>query len=188
MFLPLISAFPLWCMLSVCCSLDWPCSLLLDPTWTTLAATGMDGTLPEEYVKSSLLFFFYILFEEISHIIRLILNIAISVCWCLLHNMRFFCSSFSRRYFRNLSNYLQLCAIILPFLIIPFRAATTWCVSTGDGYCVDPTLLQSAANASSFTLDINQACITASHIQWIVASLAYMVNAILVMEFLTLFR
>ena len=33
--------------------LDWPCSLLLDPTWTTLAATGMDGTLPEEYVKGS---------------------------------------------------------------------------------------------------------------------------------------
>ena len=136
----------------------------------------------------SLLFFFYMLFEEIFHIIRLIVNIAISVCWCLLHKMRFFSSSFSRKYFRNLSNYLQLCAIILAFLIIPFRAATTWCASTGDGYCVDPTLLQSAAIASNFTLDINQACITASHIQWIVASLAYMVNAILVMEFLALFR
>ena len=42
---------PLWCMLSVWCSLDWPCSLLLDLTWTTLAVTEMDGTTSEEFVK-----------------------------------------------------------------------------------------------------------------------------------------
>ena len=80
---------------------------------------------------------------------------------------------------------MQLLAVILPFLIIPFRAVTTWCASTGDGYCVEPTLLPNSTNVS---LDINLACITASHIQWIIASLAYMANAILVMEFLALFR
>ena len=80
---------------------------------------------------------------------------------------------------------MQLLAVILPFLIIPFRATTTWCASTGDGYCVDPTLLPNSTNVS---LDINVACITASHVQWIIASLAYMANAILVMEFLALFR
>ena len=44
------------------------------------------------------------------------------------------------------------------------------------------------SNTTNLTLDINQACITASSVQWIIASLAYMVNAMLVMEFLTLSR
>ena len=44
------------------------------------------------------------------------------------------------------------------------------------------------SNTTIFVLDINQACITASSVQWIIASLAYMVNAMLVMEFLTLSR
>ena len=91
-------------------------------------------------------------------------------------------------YFRDYYNYMQLLAVFLPFLIIPFRAATTWCASTGDGYCVDPTLLPNATNATNITLDINQACITASHIQWIIASVAYIANAILVIELLSVFR
>ena len=53
----------------------------------------------------------------------------------------------------------------------------------GDGYCVDPTRL---SNVSNPILDINQACITASSVQWIIASLAYMVNAVLVLEYLAL--
>ena len=44
------------------------------------------------------------------------------------------------------------------------------------------------SNTTNLTLNINLACITASSIQWIIASLAYMVNAMLVMEFLTLSR
>ena len=88
-------------------------------------------------------------------------------------------------YYKDYYNYLQLLAVILPLLIIPFRAATTWCASTGDGYCVNPTILP---NSTNITLDINQACITASHVQWIVASLAYMANAALVVEYLSLFR
>ena len=83
---------------------------------------------------------------------------------------------------------LVLLATILPLLIIPFRAATTWCASTGDGHCVDPTLLHNTSNATSSILDINQACITASSIQWIIASLAYMVNAIWVLWYLRPFR
>ena len=80
---------------------------------------------------------------------------------------------------------MQLLAVTLPFLIIPFRVATTWCASTGVGYCAEPTLLP---NSTNITLDINQACITASHVQWIFASLAYMANAVLVIEYLALFR
>ncbi len=80
---------------------------------------------------------------------------------------------------------MQLLAVTLPFLIIPFRAATTWCASTGVGYCAEPTILP---NSTNITLDINQACITASHVQWIFASLAYMANAVLVIEYLALFR
>ena len=81
---------------------------------------------------------------------------------------------------------MQWISVILPFLIIPFRAATTWCASTGDGYCVDPTLTHT--NATNLSLNINLPCINASHVQWIFASLAYMANAILVIEFLALFR
>ena len=91
-------------------------------------------------------------------------------------------------YHEDKYNYLQLLAAILPLLIIPFRAATTWCASTGDCYSVDPSLLPNAANATNFTLDINQACITASSVQWIIASLAYMANAVLVLEYLALSR
>ena len=91
-------------------------------------------------------------------------------------------------YLKDQYNYVQLPAAVLPLLIIPFRAATTWCASTGNGYCVDPTLLQNTSNATNFILDIDQACITASSVQWIIASLAYMVNAMLVLEFLTLSR
>jgi len=91
-------------------------------------------------------------------------------------------------YLKDQYNYVQLPAAVLPLLIIPFRAATTWCASTGNGYCVDPTLLQNTSNATNSILDINQACITASSVQWIIASLAYMVNAMLVLEFLTLSR
>ena len=40
-------------MLFECSSLDWPCSLLLDPTWTTLAATEMDGTTSGESARES---------------------------------------------------------------------------------------------------------------------------------------
>ena len=97
----------------------------------------------------------------------------------------FLLCSFPKEYFKDYYNYLQLLSVILPFLIIPFRAATTWCASTGNGYCVDPTLL---SNTTNITLDINQACITASHVQWIVASLAYMTNAVLVIEYFALFR
>ena len=96
-----------------------------------------------------------------------------------------FCS-FPKEYFKDYYNYMQLLAVILPFLITPFRAATTWCASTGVGYCAEPTLLPNSTY--NYTLDINQACITASSIQWIVASLAYLANAILVIEFLALFR
>ena len=109
------------------------------------------------------------------------------MCLTAQHAMLSFCS-LRENYFKDQHNFLQLLMVILPLLIIPFRAATTWCASTGDGYCVDPTLLPNAANATNFTLDINQACITASSIQWIIASLAYMVNAILVLEYLSLSR
>ena len=97
-----------------------------------------------------------------------------------------FCS-LKRMYILN-HKYIQLPAAVLPLLIIPFRATTTWCASTGDGYCVDPTLLPDAVNATNLTLDINLPCITASSIQWIIASLAYMANAIIVVEFLALYR
>ena len=109
---------------------------------------------------------------------------------CACHSTKyniFFLCSFRRLYLKDYYNYFQLPAAVLPLVIIPFRAATTWCASTGDGYCVDPTLM-TTSNTTNFTLDINQACITASSIQWIIASLAYMVNAILLMEFLTLSR
>ena len=103
----------------------------------------------------SLLFSLYMIFEEISHIIRLIVTILLYmmiVGRChIVQQMKFFHSSFSRRYFKNFSTYLQLTAIVLPFLIILFRAATTWCASTGDGYCVDPTLLQQGAANASWT-------------------------------------
>ena len=103
-------------------------------------------------------------------------------------NATFLFYSLKKVYFQDYYNYLQWLAVILALLIIPFRAATTWCASTGDGYCVDPTLLPHAANATNFTLHINQDCITASQIQWIIASLAYMANAILVVEYLALSR
>ena len=98
----------------------------------------------------------------------------------------FLLCSFPKEYFKDYYNYLQLLSVILPFLIIPFRAATTWCASTGVGYCAEPTLLPNSTN--NYSLDINQACITASHVQWIVASLAYMANAVLVIEYFALFR
>ena len=101
-----------------------------------------------------------------------------------MHCSCMFCS-FRKEYFKDYYNYLQLLAMILPFLIIPFRAATTWCASTGVSYCAQPTLLP---NSTNFSLDINTQCIAASHVQWIFASLAYMANAILVIEFLALFR
>ena len=91
--------------------------------------------------------------------------------------------SLGKLYHEDKHNYMQLLAAFLPLLIIPFRAATVWCASTGDGYCVDPTRLSNVTNP---ILDINQACITASSVQWIIASLAYMVNAVLVLEYLAL--
>jgi len=96
--------------------------------------------------------------------------------------------SLGKLYHEDKYNYMQLLAAFLPLLIIPFRAATTWCASTGDGYCVDPTLLSNTSNATNPILNINQACITASSIQWIIASLAYMANAVLVLEYLALSR
>ena len=105
-----------------------------------------------------------------------------------VHRVTFLFCSVRKSYLNYLSIFLDLLATILPLLIIPFRAATTWCASTGDGYCVDPTLLQNTSNATSSILDINQACITASSVQWIIASLAYMVNAIQVVRYLSPFR
>ena len=96
--------------------------------------------------------------------------------------------SLGKLYHEDKYNYMQLLAAFLPLLIIPFRAATTWCASTGDGYCVDPTLLSNTSNVTNPILYINQACITASSVQWIIASLAYMVNAVLVLEYLALSR
>ena len=54
--------------------------------------------------------------------------------------------SFPKVYYKDYYNYMQLLAVILPLLIIPFRAATTWCASTGDGYCVDPTIVPNSTN------------------------------------------
>ena len=108
------------------------------------------------------------------------------VCLTARHASFLFCSV-RKLYLKDQFNYVQLTAAVLPLLIIPFRAATTWCASTGDGYCVDPTLLNTS-NTTHFILDINHACISASSVQWIIASLAYMVNAMLVLEFLTLSR
>ena len=102
---------------------------------------------------------------------------------CVTARLFSFCS-LRKLYLKDKYNFLQLLAAILPLLIIPFRAATVWCASTGDGYCVGPTRLPSAANMTN----INQACITASSYQWIIASLAYMVNALLVLEYLSLSR
>ena len=103
------------------------------------------------------------------------------------HHVTFLFCSLRKLYLKDQYNILQLLAVILPLLIIPFRAATTWCASTGDGYCVDPSLTPHT-NATNSILDINEACITASSVQWIIASLAYMANAMLVLEFLTLFK
>ena len=91
--------------------------------------------------------------------------------------------SLGKLYHEDKYNYMQLLAAFLPLLIIPFRTATVWCASTGDGYCVDPTRLSNVTNP---ILDINQACITASSVQWIIASLAYMANAVLILEYLAL--
>ena len=104
------------------------------------------------------------------------------------HHMMFLFCSFPKLFLKNKDKLLGFLITILTLLIIPFRAATTWCASTGDGYCVDPTLLQNTSNATSSILDINQACITASSVQWIIASLAYMVNAIQVVRYLSPFR
>ena len=104
------------------------------------------------------------------------------------HHIMFLFCSFPKLFLKNKDKLLGLLTTILTLLIIPFRAATTWCASTGDGYCVDPTLLHNTSNATSSILDINQACITASSIQWIIASLAYMANAILVLKYLSPFR
>ena len=106
------------------------------------------------------------------------------------HHVTFLFCSFPKSYLKDkyVDVFLGLLRIILPFLIIPFRAATTWCASTGDGYCVDPTLLRNTSNATSSILNINQACITASSVQWIVASLAYMANAMWVLKYLRPFR
>ena len=106
------------------------------------------------------------------------------------HHVTFLSCSTPKSYLKDrcVEVFLALLTVILPFLIIPFRAATTWCASTGDGYCVDPTLLHNTSNATSSILDINQACITASSIQWIIASLAYMANAIVIVKYLSPFR
>ena len=101
------------------------------------------------------------------------------------HHVTFLFCSLRKLYLEDKYNFLQLLAAILPLLIIPFRAATTWCASTGDGYCVDPSLTPHT-NATNPILDINEACITASSVQWIIASLAYMANAMLVLEYLVL--
>jgi hypothetical protein len=82
-------------------------------------------------------------------------------------------------YLRDFYNYFQISAIVLPFTIIPFRAATTWCASTGVGYCALP---------EGNVTDINQPCIVASHVQWIFASFAYLANAALILEYLSLFK
>ena len=87
--------------------------------------------------------------------------------------------SYREQYLKDYYNFLQVSAIILPFTIIPFRAATTWCASTGVGYCTLP---------EGNSTDINQACIAASRVQWIFASLAYLANALLIIEYLALFR
>ena len=107
----------------------------------------------------------------------------------MLHMHAILFCSLKRKYISN-HKYVQLPAAVLPLLIIPFRVTTTWCASTGNGYCVDPTILSDvdAANATNLTLDINLPCITASSVQWIIASLAYMANAFIVLEFLALYR
>ena len=86
---------------------------------------------------------------------------------------------YKKRYFRDHYNYLQLLGVILPFTIIPFRAATTWCASTGVGYCAFPV-----GNVT----DISERCIAASQFQWIVASLAYLFNSLQIVEYLALNR
>ena len=134
----------------------------------------------------SMILFGFKLYDEIQEMSEYVaaLNVHMSPTVPKLPILLFF-FSFKKIYFKDRYNYFQLAAVALTFLIIPFRAATTWCASTGDGYCVDPTLLP---NSTNVTLHINQACLTASNIQWIVASLAYMANAMLVVEFLSLFR
>ena len=110
------------------------------------------------------------------------------VCMGSSQHVPFLFCSVSKLFHKDKYNFLGLLATILPLLIIPFRAATTWCASTGDGFCVDPTLLHNTSNATSSILDINQACITASSVQWIIASLAYMTNTIQVVRYLIPFR
>ena len=90
---------------------------------------------------------------------------------------------FKKAYFKDYYNYLQIVSVVLPLLIIPFRAATTWCASTGGGYCTLPVNSTAMGNTS-----ISESCIVASSVQWIVASLAYLVNALLIVEFVALFR
>ena len=189
-------------MLSACYFLHSLCSLLHDLTWTTLAATEMYGITSEEFVRGFASSYFWPnslmrckrcastymsaltahlhLYVCIASLCELFLRFTIHI----INTMSAFCS-LRKKYFKDYYNYMQLLAVFLPVLIIPFRAATAWCASTGDGYCVDPTLLPNATNA---TLDINQACIDASNVQWIIAALAYMANAILIFELLSVFR
>lgn len=85
-------------------------------------------------------------------------------------------------YLRSVFHNLQILSVVLPLLIIPFRAATTWCASTG-GYCALPVNTTVTMNAS-----ISESCIVASTLQWNVAALAYLVNAIRIIEYVAVFR
>lgn len=86
-------------------------------------------------------------------------------------------------YLRSVFHNLQILSVVLPLLIIPFRAATTWCASTGGGYCALPVNTTVTMNAS-----ISESCIVASTLQWNVAALAYLVNAIRIIEYVAVFR
>ena len=86
-------------------------------------------------------------------------------------------------YILSYFHMLQIISVVLPLLIIPFRAATTWCASAGEGYCTPPANTTVMRNTS-----FSQSCIMASTVQWHVASLAYLVNGLRIVEYVAVFR
>ena len=94
-----------------------------------------------------------------------------------------------RAYFRSYFHTLQIVSVVLPLLIIPFRAATTWCASTGEGHCALPVNTTPMRNTTAMgNTSVSESCLVASSVQWIVASLAYFANALRIVEYVAVFR
>ena len=88
----------------------------------------------------------------------------------------------TKQYFKDHLNWLQIPAILIPVLfVVPLRAATTWCASTGIDYCSRPS-------SNNVNVTINIVCVYASTQQWVFACLTYFFNAMLIFEFMAVYK